>query len=105
MLGVLNPVNWVTGILSKMKDVVVQAFKQPTPWNITKAAGLIYLLIPASVPWTLYKAAGWFGYEAEAEEFVGIMTNALGDLGWIALDATAKAVVWFILSVVGGFAS
>jgi hypothetical protein len=68
-------------------------------WNITKAALLIWFLIPTSVPVTAYKAAGWLGYETEARELVHIMLNVFGDLGWLFLDVVAKLLLLLATSL------
>lgn len=88
----------------KLKDLTLAAWdKLPKPKSFTGKCVVyplyIYLVIPGSVPYALFKMAEWAGYGAEVEQLYNIVVGAAGSLGWLALDAfikTAMAVLWFL---------
>lgn len=93
MLCYLSPWYWVTSTCRNIKAVIVDAWKKPSWWNTAKAAFLVWFLIPTSVPVTAYKLAELLGYETEARELTVIFLGMFGELGWLCLDALAKALL------------
>lgn len=58
-----------------------------------------YVAVPGSVPYALYKAAGWLGYESEMDALMGIFSNLLGGFGSLFLDAMGKGLFFILASL------
>lgn len=58
-----------------------------------------YIAVPGSVPYALYKAAGWLGYESEMDALMSILSNLLGGFGSMFLDMLGKGLFFLLASL------